>query len=40
MPDTATAAIIQASKIGVELTDAQCAVLASLVQLSEHQDGP
>jgi len=39
MPDSATAVIIQKSKIGAELTDAQCAALASLVQLSEHEDG-
>ena len=39
MLDNATAALIRASKIGAELTDAQCATLASLVQLSEYADG-
>lgn len=39
MPDSATAKIIKGSKIGAELTDAQCAALASLVQLHEHEDG-
>jgi CRP-like cAMP-binding protein len=39
MPDSATAKIIKESKIGAELTDAQCAALASFVQLREHEDG-
>ena len=30
---------IKLSKIGAELTDQQCAVLAELVQFSEHADG-
>jgi CRP-like cAMP-binding protein len=33
------AQIIKQSKIGLELTDKQCAVLAELVQFSEHADG-
>ena len=33
------ALIIKQSKIGVELTDKQCAVLAELVQFSDHADG-
>lgn len=31
--------IIKRSKIGAELTDKQCGVLAELVQISEHEDG-
>ena len=33
------AQIIKQSKIGVELTDKQCAVLAALVEFSDHADG-
>lgn len=31
--------IVKQSKIGVELTDKQCAALAELVQFSDHADG-
>ena len=31
--------IVKQSKIGAELTEKQCAVLAELVQLSDHADG-
>ena len=39
MPDHAKAEIIKKSQIGTELTDAQCAVLAGLVEVSEYADG-
>lgn len=39
MPDDAKANIIRQSKIGAELTGAQCAVLSDLVQLRDYADG-
>jgi CRP/FNR family cyclic AMP-dependent transcriptional regulator len=37
--DQSKVQIIKQSKIGVELTDGQCAMLAELVQFSDHADG-
>ena len=34
-----TADVIRQSKIGAELTDRQCALLADLVQIADHADG-
>jgi CRP/FNR family transcriptional regulator, cyclic AMP receptor protein len=39
MPDQNKAKIIQKSRIGVELTDEQCAVLAGLVDINQYADG-
>lgn len=39
MPDNNKADIIKKSRIGVELTDEQCSMLASLVTISEYADG-
>lgn len=39
MPAPAKAAIIRASKIGLELTEEQCAILAELVDVNEYADG-
>ena len=39
MPDQATAALIRKSKIGVELTEQQCAALADVIDLCEYGDG-
>ena len=39
MADRAKSAMIKASKIGAELTDEQCAVLADLVEMAEYRDG-
>jgi CRP-like cAMP-binding protein len=39
MPNQKKAKIVKESKIGVELTDQQCAVLSDLVDLSEYADG-
>jgi CRP-like cAMP-binding protein len=39
MPDPAKAAIIRESKIGLELTEEQCAVLSELVEVNEYADG-
>jgi CRP-like cAMP-binding protein len=39
MPDQDKAKIIKESKIGIELTDEQCAVLADLVDINEYADG-
>jgi CRP-like cAMP-binding protein len=39
MPDQDKAKIVKESKIGVELTDEQCAVLSDLVDISEYADG-
>ena len=39
MADQSKADIIQKSKVGAELTGKQCAVLAELVQFSDHADG-
>lgn len=39
MADRAKSAMIKASKIGTELTDEQCAVLADLVEMAEYRDG-
>ena len=39
MAQASKADIIKRSKIGVELTDKQCAALADLVQIAEHGDG-
>ena len=33
------AAVIKTSKLGTELTEQQCAVLAELVSISEYPDG-
>jgi len=38
MPDKAKAEIIKKSKIGIELTDEQCAVLSDLVEVDEYAD--
>lgn len=38
MPDKAKAEIIKKSKLGVELTDEQCAVLSDLVEIDEYAD--
>jgi len=39
MPDQAKAALVRKSKIGVELTDAECDVLADLIEVSDYADG-
>jgi CRP-like cAMP-binding protein len=39
MPDQAKTALIRNSKIGAELTDEQCAILADLVDVREYADG-
>ena len=39
MPDNAKAQVIKKSKIGVELTDEQCAVLSDMVELADYADG-
>ena len=39
MPDPAKAAFIRQSKIGLELTEEQCAVLSDLVEVNEYADG-
>jgi len=39
MSDNNKAKIIKESRIGVELTDEQCAVLADLVEIGEYADG-
>jgi CRP-like cAMP-binding protein len=39
MPDDDKAKIIRQSKIGAELTEAQCAALADLVQVRDYADG-
>jgi CRP-like cAMP-binding protein len=39
MPDPAKAKIIKQSKIGLELTEPQCAVLSDLVDVREYADG-
>jgi CRP-like cAMP-binding protein len=39
MPDQDKAKIVKESKIGVELTDEQCAVLSDLVDIGEYADG-
>ncbi|MCL4802006.1 MAG: cyclic nucleotide-binding domain-containing protein [Burkholderiales bacterium] len=39
MPDPAKAALVRKSKIGVELTDAECDVLADLIEVSDYADG-
>ncbi len=39
MPDPNRAAIIRESKLGVELTEEQCAILADLVEVSDYADG-
>lgn len=39
MPDQNKAKIIKNSRIGVELTDEQCAVLSDLVDINEYGDG-
>ena len=39
MADQAKAKIVKASKIGTELTDAQCTVLSELIELKEYADG-
>ena len=39
MPENNKAKIIKESKIGFELTDEQCAVLAELTDISEYADG-
>lgn len=39
MPNTNMAKMIKESRIGVELTDEQCATLAELIEISEYADG-
>lgn len=39
MPDRDKAKFIKESRIGIELSDPQCAVLADLVDVSEYSDG-
>jgi CRP-like cAMP-binding protein len=39
MSDPAKAAIIKQSKLGLELTDDQCAVLSDMVDVNEYADG-
>jgi CRP-like cAMP-binding protein len=39
MAESSKAHLIRQSKIGVELTEQQCAALAELVQISDHADG-
>ena len=39
MPDQSKAKVVKGSKIGVELTDKQCAVVAELIDLSKYADG-
>jgi CRP/FNR family transcriptional regulator, cyclic AMP receptor protein len=39
MPDQAKTGLVRKSKIGVELTDDQCAVLADLIEVHDHADG-
>lgn len=39
MPDQNKAKILKQSKIGVELTDEQCAVLSDLVDINDYADG-
>jgi len=39
MPDQAKTDLIRKSKIGIELTDEQCAILSDLVEVHEHADG-
>lgn len=39
MPNQTTADLIKRSKIGVELTGAQCAALGEVVEITEHADG-
>jgi len=39
MPHDAKAQLVSESKIGAELTEAQCAALAKLVQVREYADG-
>ena len=39
MPDQAKTDLIRKSKIGSELTDAQCGTLADLIEVHDHADG-
>ena len=39
MPDQAKTDLVRKSKIGVELTDDQCAVVADLIEVHDHADG-
>ena len=39
MPDQAKADLVRKSKIGVELTDEQCAILSDLIEVQEYADG-
>lgn len=39
MSDNNKASLIKESRIGVELTDEQCATLAELIEISEYADG-
>jgi hypothetical protein len=39
MPDHANAALIRKSKIGVELTDEQCATLSDVIEVADYADG-
>lgn len=39
MPDQNKATVIKNSRIGVELTDEQCAILSDLVDINEYADG-
>lgn len=39
MPDKDKATVIRKSRIGIELTDEQCAVLSDLVDVNEYADG-
>ena len=39
MPDQHKAAVIRKSKLGIELTEEQCAVLSDLVSISEYPEG-
>jgi len=39
MPDHANAALIRKSKIGVELTDEQCATMSDVIEVADYADG-
>lgn len=39
MPDQAKTDLVRKSKIGVELTDEQCAILSDLIEVHEYADG-
>ena len=39
MPESNKAAIIRESKLGVELTEEQCAILADLIEVGDYADG-